>query len=143
MNHVFWADVIAVAHLGYFLFTVLALPATWIGLWRGWGFARNLWFRGIHLLMILIVAVEAGLNWGCPVTRWEMDLRRAGGQVVSDKTFVERVVDPIMFCDLPPQVFRWAHITFFVAVLATFVFAPPRRKTTASRAEVLAPSRDR
>lgn len=126
MDKIFWADVIAVAHLGYFLFVVLALPATWIGLWRGWGFARNIWFRGIHLLMILIVAVEAGFGWGCPITKWEVDLRKAGGQTVSDKTFVERVVEPIMFCDLPGWVFRAAHIAFFVAVLATFVFAPPR-----------------
>ena len=128
MGNIFWADVIAVTHLGYFLFVVVALPATWIGLWRGWGFARNLWFRRIHLLMILVVAVEAGFGWGCPITRWEVELRKAGGQAVSEKSFVERIVDPIMFCDLPGWVFRAAHIGFFIAVLATFILAPPRRQ---------------
>jgi hypothetical protein len=39
-----------------------------IGRFLGWQWIYNRWFRGIHLLMILIVTVESWLDFKCPLT---------------------------------------------------------------------------
>ena len=46
------ADAVLVVHAAFVLFVVGGLVATWIGLGLGMPFARNVWFRGIHLAAI-------------------------------------------------------------------------------------------
>ena len=127
------ADAIVVVHAVFVGFVVLGQVVILIGLWRSWGWVRNRWFRGAHLLAILFVALEtvAGLN--CPLTVWEDQLRKAAGQKVEEGTFIGRWLHALIFYDFPSWVFTSAYVAFAVLVLATFLLAPPRWRRTASQ----------
>ncbi len=121
------ADVIMAIHFVYVVIVVGGLAAILLGLWRGWSWVRNFWFRTIHLLMIGIVAVQAILGIPCPFTVWEYQLRVAAGDEGRPGTFVSRLVHAMLFFELPPWVFTLGYILFGAAVFLAFVLAPPRR----------------
>jgi hypothetical protein len=119
----FLANVIVAIHVGYVGFVVFGQLAIWLGLLLRWRWVRNPWFRWIHLAMMTIVGLEAGLNVTCPLTTWEADLR---GQAAGE-SFLGRLLHNLIFVDLPPAILTSMHITFALLVIATFVLAPPRR----------------
>jgi uncharacterized protein DUF2784 len=133
----FLADVIVAIHVGYVGYVVVGQLVIWLGLACRWLCVRNPWFRWTHLLAILIVAGEAAFHIMCPLTVWEADLRRLAGQTAVEGTFVGRLLDNILFLDLPLWVFPIIHISFAVLVLGTFVLWPPRMKRRASRGNAI------
>jgi hypothetical protein len=126
MDKALQADLIAVAHLAYFLFVVLGQVVILAGIIFRWGWVRNFWFRGLHLVAMLIVGVEAVFNVQCPLTVWERQLRRDAGQTISEASFMARLANEVMFHNFPEWVFTAAHIAFAGLVVLTFVLAPPR-----------------
>lgn len=122
----FLADAVVLIHVAYVSFVLFGLPIIWIGLWRKWDWVRNLWFRALHLLAIVIVALEASLGWECPLTTWERDLRTAAGQSVDEASFMGRLFHNLLFYDAPPRVFTICYIAFALLVLTTLLMWPPR-----------------
>jgi hypothetical protein len=120
------ADLIVAVHVAYVAFVVLGQLAIWVGLLCHWHWVRNVWFRCIHLLMIVIVGVEAALDITCPLTSREANLRRLAGQEVQGESFLGRLLHNLIFVDLPSGVIATLHIFFALLVLGTFVLAPPR-----------------
>jgi len=120
------ADLIAMTHFGYVAFVVFGLLVILIGGVMRWHFVRNFWFRAIHLVMILIVVLEALFGILCPLTVWEYDLRIAAGQQnVSDVSFVARLIHQLMFFEFPPIVFLAGYCLFGLAVLLSWWLLPP------------------
>jgi len=117
------ADAILVVHALFVLFVTGGLVATWIGIAAGARFARNRWFRGVHLAAIAFVVAESLLGYACPLTVWEDALRgsTAGGG------FIERWVHAWLFWSAPAWVFTAAYVAFGAAVALTWWRFPPRR----------------
>ena len=86
------ADLVAAVHLGYVSFVVVGMGLILVGVWRGWGWVRNFWFRTFHFLMIAVVVAEALGGIVCPLTNWEYELRVAGGGTADADSFVGRIV---------------------------------------------------
>ncbi len=128
------ADLIAVVHFALVVFLVLGWVGILVGLARGWAWVRNFWFRTIHMLLMAVVAAEALGGLDCPLTTWERDLRVSGGEEGQPGSFVGRLVNRVLFYDLPQWVFRVLHCVFGALVLLTFVLAPPRRPRSKKRA---------
>ena len=126
MDYGFWADAISVVHFAYFGFVVLGQAFIFVGIVRRWQWVRNLWFRAAHLLAIALGALEAVVDMKCPLTEWERALRLKAGETTSDTSFMAQLANEVMFHDFPDWVFRAAHISFAVLVIATFVVAPPK-----------------
>lgn len=88
--YVFLADVVATLHAAYVFVVVFGLLLTLLGRAMGWRWVSNRWWRSVHLTMIALVVLRASLGefdpkWrSCPLTWWEKDLRKAGGQVDAD-----------------------------------------------------------
>lgn len=120
------ADAIVVIHFGYVLFVIAGLLLILLGMWRRWAWVRNFWFRLVHLLMIGVVVAEAWCGITCPLTTWEQNLRRLAGQTAYRGDFLATWVHDLLFYDAPPWVFTICYTLFGLAVLVTFVFAPPR-----------------
>ena len=59
------------------------------------------WFRLAHLATIVIVALQAWLGRLCPLTIWELELRRAAGQAYQEQSFIEYWVARYLYLDLP------------------------------------------
>ena len=117
------ADAILVVHAAFVLFVVGGLVATWIGLALGLPFARNPWFRNLHLAAIAFVVLESLLGMMCPLTVWEYQLR--GEQ--SEAGFIQRWVRALLFWSWPGWVFTTIYVAFGLLVAFTWWRFPPRR----------------
>jgi hypothetical protein len=117
------ADVILILHVMVVLFNVGAVPAIWVGYYRGWAFVRNFYFRIVHLLLIGIVAVENVLGIWCPLTTWETALR---SKPMHQNSFIAHWVHQLLFYDFPAWVFSVAYLLFFLVVAGTFYFLQPQ-----------------
>ncbi len=120
------ADLVVAVHFAYVALVVGGMAAILLGLWLGWPWARNFWFRTIHLLMIVIVAVQAILGILCPLTTWEFELRIAAGDEGRPGTFVSRLVHAVLFFELPQWVFLFGYVLFGLVVFLAFLLAPPK-----------------
>lgn len=120
------ADAIFYVHAAYVAFVVLGLAAVLLGAALGWGWIRNFWFRATHLAAIGLVAAEALLGMFCPLTRWENHFRAQAGQSTHENSFVGYWLHELIFVDLPNEVLAVVHCAFALAVVAAFVWIPPR-----------------
>jgi len=126
------ADAVVLVHFAYVAFVVIGLLAILLGLACRQRWARNFWFRCLHLLAILVVAAEAVCGITCPLTTWEHQLRALAGETSYHGDFIEAWVHRLMFFDAEPWVFTVCYVLFGLVVLATFILAPPRRTLRAT-----------
>ncbi len=123
------ADIVVFFHLCYMGYVVLGQLLILIGWPLGWKWIRNPWFRGTHLLMIAVVVVEALVDFECPLTTLEANLRGNTAEV----SFTGRVLRSIQFAgDNWPD---YVNTTFYVAgaiIVATIFLVPPRIRRTPS-----------
>ena len=118
------ADFILVIHAAFVVFVVAGLGAIWVGIAMRASFARNPWFRGLHLAAIAFVVAESLLGYACPLTVWEDELRGASAA----QGFIERWVHAWMFYEAPTWAFTVAYVAFAALVGATWWRFPPRRR---------------
>lgn len=117
------ADLVLALHAAFVLFVVGGLAATWIGAALGSAWARNPWFRGLHLAAIAFVVVQSLLGYACPLTLWEDALRGAPGT----EGFIARWVRALLYWSAPAWVFTALYAAFGALVAWTWVRIPPRR----------------
>ena len=122
------ADLVVGVHLIYMGYVVFGQLAIMIGWPLQWRWIRNPWFRVSHLLAIVIVAVEAVIDFECPLTTLDNKLRILAGQTnVKDISFTGRLMSDIMYAGE-----NWedhVNLIFYVVaavVLATLFLVPPR-----------------
>lgn len=121
------ADLVVVFHASYVAFVVFGMVAIVVGLMSGRSWARNFWLRMLHLVAIGVVAAQALAGVVCPLTLLENYLRRSSGQVAYPGSFIGYWAHRLIFVDAPPWVFTLIYSLFGLAVLATFLLAPPHR----------------
>ncbi len=127
------ADLIVLIHASYVGFVVVGLAAILVGVACQWDWVRGFWFRVLHLGAIGIVVAESLVGVPCPLTVWERNLRTMAGQSTYPGDFLGHWAHRLLFSRAEPWVFTLIYTTFGLAVLATFVLAPPRlpgRKST-------------
>jgi len=120
------ADCVLIVHVIFVLFVVLMVPLIFIGGSKAWSWIRSPWIRWLHLIGILIVVLQSWLGMICPLTIFEMWLRRLGGEVAYTESFVEHWMQRILYWDLPWWVFVAIYSFFAVIVLAAWLLVPPR-----------------
>jgi hypothetical protein len=139
----FLADLIVGIHVAYVSSVLIGLLLILFGILLRWSWIRNPWFRLIHLSMILIVAFEALIEFECPLTTWEYQLRQAAGQRPDDISFMGRMLRGVLFYDPgSEEVLTLCYYAVAGLVLATFLMAPPRfrRRRAAPGAPAASPS---
>lgn len=123
------ADIILIVHLLYVIFAVGGEIAVLLGGFFKWKFIRKLSFRVIHLVSVIIVAIEASIGVICPLTEWEYQLRVLAGQYIeADMTFIGRIIRKVMFYNFPAWVFTLSYILFAILVVITLITLPPEKK---------------
>ena len=116
------ADAILLVHAAFVLFVVGGLAAIWAGAALRMPFARNPWFRGLHLAAIAFVVAESVLGIACPLTIWEDSLRGTSG----GDGFIQRWVHAWLFWNWPAWVFGTIYVAFGALVALTWRWLPPR-----------------
>jgi hypothetical protein len=126
------ADLIVVVHASYVAFVALGMAAILVGLALRRDWARNFWFRALHLAAIAVVAAQALAGIDCPLTVLENHLRQRAGQASYPGAFLGYWAHRLIFFDAPAWAFTVVYSLFGLAVLATFALAPPHRRRLAS-----------
>jgi len=127
-HYLLMANTVLVLHAGIVAFVIGGLLATLIGGVLRWSWARNVWFRSIHLGAIGFVVSEAWAGIVCPLTTLEQWLRMQAGQVTYDGDFIAYWLTKFMFFTAPAWMFIAAYSVFGVLVLGTWIWLPPRRR---------------
>jgi hypothetical protein len=120
------ADLIVVVHAFFVFFVVFGQAAILAGLAFGGRWVRNFWFRVLHLAAIGVVAAQALAGVICPLTTLENHFRRLAGQETYPGAFIAYWAHRLIFYEGEPWVFTLLYSLFGLAVLATFLLAPPR-----------------
>ena len=128
MFYAFLADVIIAVHLAYVGFAIGGQLLIFVGVLARWDWIRNVYFRIVHMTMILFVAFEAAIGMQCPLTTWENDLRAAAGQHTNeDVGFIGRMLDSVLFYEAGSEVYLTiGYYGFAAMVLFSLAIAPPR-----------------
>ena len=124
------ADAIVVIHFAFVLFVLIGQLLILVGALTGWNWIRNFKFRLIHLGSILFVVAESLLGIICPLTTLEKWLRDQAGETSYEGDFIASWVHEALFFEAEPWVFTVCYTLFGLLVLLTFLFAPPRRKSS-------------
>ena len=121
------ADALLVLHTLLVLFIVGGLVVIYLGHWRSWDWVRTLWFSLLHLVAISIVVLQSWLGAICPLTRWEMALRRLAGNATYSGSFIQHWLHELLYFQAPGWVFTLLYTLFGALVLASWFIVPPRR----------------
>lgn len=115
------ADTVLLLHLAYVGFVVLGFVAVPLGAALGWRWVRWRAFRRLHLAAIALVGLEAVLGVVCPLTSWEAALRGTPNA----ESFVGRLMQTVLYYDLPEWVFTAAYVALTALAVALYRLVPP------------------
>lgn len=124
----FAADLVLLIHVGFVVFVVVGQILIMIGGWRRWAWVRNLRFRLAHLAAIGFVVAQAWLGQTCPLTLWEMQLRRLAGEASYPGSFIAHWLEALLYYQAPPIVFTLVYSAFGLLVALSWWWLPPRRR---------------
>lgn len=119
------ADAILVVHVLFVCFVVFGLLAIYLGYALNWQWVRNLRFRLLHLVAIGIVVVQSWLGMICPLTVWEMALRKQAGAVTYAGSFIQHWLHQLLYYSAPDWAFMLLYSAFGLLVLASWFVVRP------------------
>jgi len=120
------ADALLSLHVLFVAFVVSGLLAIFMGVALSWAWVRNPVFRIVHLLAILVVAVQAWFGIVCPLTSIEMALRARAGDVVYGGTFIAHWLQELLYYTAPEWVFQVCYSAFALLVAVSWALVRPR-----------------
>lgn len=120
------ADAVLLAHVLFVAFVILGLACVLAGGAMGWRWVRNPWFRTAHLAGIGIVVLQSWFGMICPLTTWEMALRRQAGEAVYAGSFVAHWLERLLYFHAPAWVFAVVYTAFGVLVVLSWFWVRPR-----------------
>lgn len=121
------ADAILVVHVLFVCFVVFGLVAVYLDYFLNWLWVRNLSFRLLHLLAIGIVVLQSWLGVICPLTIWEMALRKEAGAGTYAGSFIQHWLHQLLFYTAPDWVFTLLYSAFGLLVLVSWFLVRPKR----------------
>ncbi len=124
MSYIFLADIVLIIHFLYVLFIVGGLILIWLGTYIKWQWIKIFWFRIIHLVSIMFVAIISIMGIQCPLTILERNLRVVAGTGFYSQSFIQFWIHKILFYQAPEEVFTIIYVAFAISVGGTFYFAP-------------------
>ncbi|MEM9256711.1 MAG: DUF2784 domain-containing protein [Pseudomonadota bacterium] len=127
-NYALAADAVLALHTMFVAFVVFGLVLVLLGGWRDWLWVRNRWFRGIHLLAIAVVVVQAWMGRVCFLTTWEMALRAKADQATYPGAFIAHWLEQLLYYQAPGWVFATAYTAFALLVMVSWFMVPPGGK---------------
>jgi hypothetical protein len=125
----FMANVVAAAHIGYFLFVIGGSIAIVVGAAKRWGWIRNLWFRLAHVASVYVVIIEDIFNFSCPLNTIEADLRvRSDSSGVASST-AGHLLDYLLHQTIPSRVLDVTYWSLGAILIVLLFVVPPRLKS--------------
>ncbi|MDJ0792843.1 MAG: DUF2784 domain-containing protein [Woeseiaceae bacterium] len=120
------ADLLLLTHVLFVAFVVFGLILVYVGKPLNWSWVRNPSFRLAHLAAIGVVTIQAWLGVICPLTTWEMALRRQVGDATYSGEFIAHWLEEILYYRAPPWVFIVCYTVFAALVVVSWFWVRPR-----------------
>jgi hypothetical protein len=120
------ANVIAVAHLAYFVFIVGGMVAIVLALRRDVRGVRNPWFRVFHVAAIYVVLVEEATGLPCPLNVLQWGAREAAIGSTQASAGVGGLLDYLLYHTVSPLALDVMYWSFGVLVVVLLWVVPPR-----------------
>lgn len=120
------ADSILVVHVLFVCFVVFGLVAVYLGYVLNWLWVRNLRFRLLHLAAISLVVLQSWLGVICPLTMWEMALRKQAGAETYAGSFIQHWLHQLLYYTAPEWVFIVLYSVFGLLVLVSWFLVRPK-----------------
>ena len=127
----FLSRVVAFLHLLYVLLVFLGLFAIYIGYLFKLKFVHNIYFRVIHLLAMVIVAIQQYFMINCPLTILEKRLLHLAGKPTYSGAFVANIMDKYQL-NISTHYYFPLYATLSALFIISFLVIPPRIKTRKS-----------
>ncbi|MHB8251342.1 MULTISPECIES: DUF2784 domain-containing protein [Acidithiobacillus] len=124
-NELWLAQAILAFHILIIAFNVFGLIAIPLGAWRGWRWVRIFWWRALHLVALLVVAVQALLGTACFLTIWQSELQEAAGRQGYRLPLIQTWIDHLLFWHLPMSFFTSIYVLIWIGVLLLWWKVPP------------------
>lgn len=122
------ANAILIFHSLFVVFVVLGLALIYLGKWLSWSWARNYWFRLVHLAAIIFVVVQSWVGVICPLTTWEMQLRELAGGEIYKGSFIQHWLQILLYYEAPEWAFMVVYTLFGGLVFASWFIVAPKRQ---------------
>ena len=124
--YLFLAKLVAICHLSYVLFVFLGLFYIYIGKVLKLKSVSNIYFRVIHLLAMIIVAIQQYYMINCPLTILEKKLLVLAGKEIYSGAFVAHLFSMIDL-NIPTSYYLPLYISLSILFLISFIIVPPKR----------------
>lgn len=124
------ADVILIIHVAFVIFVVFGLLTIYVGHFLKWSWIRNFWFRISHLIAISIVVLQSWMGMFCPLTAWEMSLRKGVSDATYSGSFIQHSLQSILYYSAPEWVFVLCYTAFGCLVLGSWFIVKPIKHTS-------------
>ena len=121
------ADAILILHVAFVIYVVFGLFTIYVGFFLKWSWIRNFWFRISHLIAIVIVALQSWVGMICPLTIWEMALRKKAGDATYSGSFIQHWLQSILYYSAPEWVFVLSYSAFGCLVLSSWFIVKPNK----------------
>lgn len=124
--YLFAADLVLFIHVLFAAFVIFGLLLIFAGKLLSWSWVRNPWFRLTHFIAIGVVVLQSWLGFMCPLTTWEMELRKKAGDAVYAGTFISHWLEKILYYNASERIFIICYTVFGLVVLASWFWVRPR-----------------
>ena len=127
------ANVVAVLHIGYFLFVAGGSASIVVGAVKRWEWIRNPWFRLSHITAVYIVLIEGLFKIQCPLNTIEWTLRSTSSSVAESSPKVGRFLDYLLFHTIPVRALDTLYWSLGVILVVLLFVVQPRFRKSATQ----------
>ena len=125
---IFLADTILVTHVLFVFFVIIGLAVTYLGYFLKWPWVRNRIFRLVHVMAIGVVVIQSWAGIICPLTIWEMKLRKSADSEAYSGSFIQYWLQDLLYYSAPEWVFILLYTAFGILVLVSWYLVRPNKK---------------
>lgn len=119
--------IVAFIHLIYVLFVFLGIVFIYVGWIAKFKVIHNVYFRVIHLVAMMVVAVQQYYLINCPLTLLEKKLLFLAGRSTYNGAFVAHLMNQYHL-NIPTELYLPLYVGLSVIFLVSFILIPPRIK---------------
>jgi hypothetical protein len=118
---------VAGVHLLYVLFVFLGLFMIYIGYFLKLKMIRNIPLRIIHMIAMIIVAVQQYFMINCPLTILEKKLLLLAGKEIYSGAFIPHLLS-FASLNIKTEYYLPLYVSLSILFVLSFVLIPPKRK---------------
>jgi hypothetical protein len=121
------AQFVLTVHAIVALFVVLGMIAIPLGARLRWPIVYSIWWRGAHLGIVILIALQKVLGQTCFLSVWEFDLLDRAGRAAGQMPAAQSLLTHVMHWDMPLWFFTALYLAVLAYTLLMWYLVPPSR----------------